>query len=93
MGKSATRLPVALGPERGVQLLGGEAGDEEVAVVHQGVSHAGVREVGGELGLPDTLGEPQRRARPPRSAAAPLRASTGSARRDPPAAATASIGS
>ena len=38
---------VALGPEGGVQLLAGEAGDEKVAVVHQCVANAGVCQVGG----------------------------------------------
>ena len=52
-------LAVALGPERGVELLGGEAGDEEVPVVDQGVANAGVGEVGGKLRLPDPLGEPE----------------------------------
>ena len=52
-------LAVALGPERGVQQLGGEAGGEEVAVVHQGVVHSRGREVGGQLRLPHPLGEPE----------------------------------
>ena len=52
-------LAVALGPERRVELLGGEAGDQEVPVVHQRVAHAGVGQVGGELRLPDPLGEPE----------------------------------
>ena len=58
-GEERHPLAVALGPERGVQLLGGEAGDEEVAVVDQRVAHAGVGQVGGELRLPDPLGEPE----------------------------------
>ena len=44
-----------------MELLGGEPGHQEVAIVHQRVAHAGVRQVGGELGLPDPLGEPEAR--------------------------------
>ena len=39
--------------------LGGEAGDQEVAVVDQRVPDPGVGQVGGELRLPHALGEPE----------------------------------
>jgi hypothetical protein len=42
-----------------VELLGGEAGDEEVPVIHQRVADAGVGQVGGQLRLPHPLGEPE----------------------------------
>ena len=42
-----------------VQLVVAEPADEEMAVVHERVGDAGRREVGGELRLPDALGEPQ----------------------------------
>ena len=68
-GKQRHALAVALGPERRVQLLGGEAGDEEVAIVDQRVADAGVGEVGGELGLPHPLGQPEARGVHPEPAA------------------------
>jgi len=52
-------LTVALGPERGVQLLAGEAGDEKVTVVHQCVANPGVCQVGGQLRFPHPFGEPE----------------------------------
>ena len=42
-----------------MELLGAEAGGEEVAIVHEDVANARVGEVGGEIGLPDALGEPE----------------------------------
>ncbi len=49
-GKERHALAVALGPERGVKLLGLEAGGEKVPVVHQGVPDSGRGQIGRESG-------------------------------------------
>ena len=59
MARTSTCLAVALGAPRHVQLLTLESGDEKVAIVHQHVADAGVGEIGGELGLPHALGQPE----------------------------------
>ncbi len=58
-GEERQPAPVTLGPERRVKPLALESGGEEMAVVHQRVADAGLREVRGQLGLPHPLGEPE----------------------------------
>ncbi len=57
--KEGDALPIAVRPERRVELVGAKAGREEVAIVHQCVADARVGQIGREVGLPDSLGEPQ----------------------------------
>jgi hypothetical protein len=58
-GEERDPLAVGFGPVGHVEPLLGKAAHEEMAVVDQGVFHTGLREVGGELGLPDPLGQPE----------------------------------
>src|SRR2546429_634404 len=58
-GKQRDALSVTLGPERGVQPLTLEAGPQEVAIVHERVAYARLRQIRRQLGLPHPLREPQ----------------------------------
>src|SRR6266478_6667812 len=57
-GDDPNGLTVIFSNVIGEQLLRLEARGEEMNIVENGVSNVGLREDGGELRLPDTLGEP-----------------------------------
>jgi len=59
MGNNATRLPPLSVRKRRVQPVPLESAHQKVAVVYQEIPHTGIRQVGGQIGLPHPLGEPQ----------------------------------
>ena len=60
-GEEPDALAVRLGVVRAMQLVGAKSAHEEMSIVDEGVFHTGVGEIGGDLGLPHALGEPQSR--------------------------------
>src|SRR5215216_2993530 len=58
-GKQRNTFTVALRPERSMQLLRREPGDQEMTVVDQRVAHTRSCQIGRKLRFPDALGEPE----------------------------------
>src|ERR687898_2257656 len=68
-GEQRNTFTVALGPERRMQLLGRESGDQKVTVVDQRVAHTCRCQIGRELRFPDSLREPKAASVDPKAVA------------------------